>query len=215
MVVSINYAAIATFICVVGGYPVAYFIGKAPDRWRNLLLMMVMIPFWTNFLVRTYAWVTILRSEGVLNSLLINLGVIATPLDLYPSSLAVMIGLVYTYLPFMILPIYGSVERLDNAVVEAALDLGASPLRAFQSVIMPLTRPGVVAGVLLVFVPAVGMFAVNDILGGRREILIGNMIEDQFNYALNRPFGATLGTMLLVMFVLVYFFATRRRKGAV
>ncbi|GIW77154.1 MAG: hypothetical protein KatS3mg104_2217 [Phycisphaerae bacterium] len=211
LVISINYAALGTIICVLAGYPVAYFIAKTSDRWRNFLLMLVMIPFWTNFLVRTYAWVTILRSEGVLNSLLIHLGWITEPLDMYPSSGAVLIGLVYTYLPFMILPIYASVERLDNAVIEAALDLGASPLRAFQNVIMPLTRPGIVAGILLVFVPSIGMFAINDILSGGQVELIGNIIESQFKSALNPPYGATLGTLLLGMFVIVYFVATRRR----
>lgn len=211
LVVSINYAALGTIICVLAGYPVAYFIAKASDRWRNFLLMLVMIPFWTNFLVRTYAWVTILRSEGVINSLLIHLGWISEPLDMYPSAGAVLIGLVYTYLPFMILPIYASVERLDNAVIEAALDLGASPVRAFQNVIMPLTRPGIVAGILLVFVPSVGMFAINDILSGGQVELIGNIIESQFKSALNPPYGATLGTLLLAMFVVIYFVATRRR----
>ena len=212
-VVSVNYAAFATAICVVMGYPVAYFIGKAPDKWRNMLLMLVMIPFWTSFLVRTYAWVTILRNEGVLNSLLLNLGLIAEPFNLYPSQTAVMIGLVYTYLPFMILPIYTSIERLDNALVEAAFDLGASPLRAFNGVILPLTKPGVVAGILLVFVPAVGMFAVNDVLGGRQEMLIGNVIERQFTAARDKPFGSALGMLLLVMFSITYYLMNRRRAG--
>lgn len=227
LVLSVNYAGLSTVICVVAGYPVAYFIGKAPERWRNILLMLVMIPFWTSFLVRTYAWVSIFRSEGVLNSILgfagdrmVKLHLITqTPewmhLDLYPSQFAVMVGLIYTYLPFMILPIYGSVEKLDNALVEAAFDLGASPLRAFSRVIFPLTQPGIVAGILLVFVPAVGMFAINDILGGHNEMLIGNVIEQQFRAARNQPFGAALGMVLLLTFVLIYYFSTRRRGGAV
>jgi len=213
-VTSVNYAGAATIICGMAGYPVAYFIGKAPEKWRNLLLMAVMIPFWTSFLVRTYAWVTILRTEGVMNNTLLWFGWIDTPFDLYPSMTGVMIGLVYTYLPFMILPIYTSIERLDNALVEAAFDLGASPLRAFNNVIFPLTRPGVVAGVLLVFVPAVGMFAVNDILGGRQEMLIGNVIQEQFGKAQNPPFGAALGTLLLVLFIITYYFSTRKRANA-
>jgi spermidine/putrescine transport system permease protein len=213
-VTSVNYAGAATIICVMAGYPVAYFIGKAPEKWRNLLLITVMIPFWTSFLVRTYAWVTILRTEGVLNTTLLKFGLIDTPFDdLYPSMTGVMIGLVYTYLPFMILPIYTSIERLDNALVEAAFDLGASPLRAFNNVIFPLTRPGVVAGVLLVFVPAVGMFAVNDILGGRQEPLIGNVIQEQFGKAKNPPFGAALGTLLLLLFIITYYFSTRKRTS--
>ncbi|MDB5328043.1 MAG: transporter permease [Phycisphaerales bacterium] len=213
-VLSVNYAAASTAICVALGYPVAYFIGKAHERWRNLLLMLVMIPFWTSFLVRTYAWVNILRDEGLLNSLLIHLKLITEPLGLYPSQTGVMIGLVYTYLPFMILPIYTSVERLDNALVEAAFDLGASPLRAFRGVILPLTRPGIIAGVVLVFVPAVGMFAVNDILGGRHQMLIGNVIERQFMYSHDAPFGSALGMTLLLLFVITYALSMRRREVA-
>lgn len=213
-VVSINYAGASTLVCVMLGYPVAYFIGKSPEKWRNALLMLVMVPFWTSFLVRTYAWVTILRDQGVLNSLLIKMHLITDPMNLYPSQTGVMIGLVYTYLPFMILPIYTSVERLDNALVEAAFDLGASPLRAFKGVILPLTRPGIIAGIVLVFVPAVGMFAVNDILGGRQEMLIGNVIERQFTAARDKPFGSAMGMVLLVLFVITYALSMRRRSGA-
>ena len=215
LMLSINYAGISTIICILAGYPVAYFIGKSPERYRNILLMTVMIPFWTSFLVRTYAWVTILRSEGTLNSTLLYFNLIDSPLDMYPSQWAVLLGLVYTYLPFMILPIYGSIEKLDNALVEAAFDLGASPVRAFGTVIFPMTRPGVVAGILLVFVPALGMFAVNDILGGKKESLIGNVIEQQFRAAKNPPFGAALGMALLISFVITYYFTTRRSGGTV
>ena len=213
-VLSINYALISTAICVIAGYPVAYFIGRAPQRFRNGLLMLVMIPFWTSFLIRTYAWVTILRNEGLLNSLLQWLHIINDPLQLYPSQTGVMIGLVYTYLPFMILPIYTSIERLDNALIDAALDLGASPMRAFRDVILPLTRPGIVAGIVLVFVPAVGMFAVNDILGGRQQMLIGNVIERQFTAARDKPFGAALGMLLLLLFIITYSLTTRRHADA-
>lgn len=212
-VVSINYAAASTVICVVLGYPVAYFIAKASPRWRGLLLMSVMVPFWTSFLVRTYAWVTILREGGLFNTLMLKLHIIAEPLNLYPSSTGVMIGLVYTYLPFMILPIYTSIERLDNSLIEAALDLGASPLRAFGRVILPLTKPGIVAGVVLVFVPAVGMFAVNDILGGRKEMLLGNLIERQFIGVSDKPFGSAIGMLLLVLFVVTYAMSQRRRPA--
>ena len=139
---SIVYAALTTAICLAAGYPVAYLIGRADERWRNLLLMAVMVPFWTSFLIRTYAWVTILKSEGLLNSLLLQLQLIAEPLEMLYTPGAVMLGLVYTFLPFMILPIYSSVEKLDGALIEAALDLGAGPLRAFSRVIVPLTSPG-------------------------------------------------------------------------
>ena len=212
---SIGYAALTTAICLAAGYPVAYLIGRAELRWRNLLLMAVMVPFWTSFLIRTYAWVTILKSEGLLNSLLVQLQLISEPLELLYTPGAVVLGLVYTFLPFMILPIYSSVEKLDGALIEAALDLGAGPLRAFSRVIVPLTSPGIAAGVLLVFVPALGIYAVNDILGGGRVDMIGNIIENQFKgNARNWPFGAALGTTLLVSFAIIYFFVSRRQRAA-
>ena len=212
---SIGYAAVTTAICLLAGYPVAYLIGRADERWRNLLLMAVMVPFWTSFLIRTYAWVTILKSEGLLNSLLIQFRLIAEPLEMLYTPGAVVLGLVYTFLPFMILPIYTSVEKLEGALIEAALDLGAGPLRAFSGVIVPLTSPGIAAGVLLVFVPALGIFAVNDILGGGRVDMIGNIIENQFKTARNWPFGAALGTSLLVSFAAIYFYVNRRQRTAI
>jgi spermidine/putrescine transport system permease protein len=212
---SILYAAITTLLCLAAGYPVGYLIGRADPRWRNLLLMAVMVPFWTSFLIRTYAWVTILKSEGLLNSLLLQLQLISQPLELLYTPGAVVLGLVYTFLPFMILPIYSSVEKLDGALIEAALDLGAGPLRAFSRVIVPLTSPGIAAGVLLVFVPALGIYAVNDILGGGRVDMIGNIIENQVKgNARNWPFGAALGTTLLVSFGIIYFFVNRRQGAA-
>jgi spermidine/putrescine transport system permease protein len=211
---SILYAGITTAICLLAGYPVAYLIGRSDPRWRNLLLMAVMVPFWTSFLIRTYAWVTILKSEGLLNSLLLQLRLIPAPLEMLYTPGAVVLGLVYTFLPFMILPIYSSVEKLDGALIEAALDLGAGPLRAFSRVIVPLTTPGIAAGVLLVFVPALGIYAVNDILGGGRVDMIGNIIENQFKAARNWPFGAALGTTLLIAFAVIYGLVNRRQRAA-
>lgn len=208
---SIKYAAITTAICLVVGYPVAYFIGRAGERIRNKLLMLVMIPFWTSFLIRTYAWMTILKSEGPLNSALLYLKIISQPLDILYTPSAVILGLVYSYLPFMILPIYGSVEKLDNALIEAAFDLGASPVSAFSHVIVPLTRPGIMAGVLLVFIPAIGMFAITDLMGGAKVPMIGNVIQNQFGQARDWPFGAALGMTLLILFALS--FALSMRKG--
>jgi spermidine/putrescine transport system permease protein len=212
---SIVYATITTVLCLAAGYPVAYLIGRASEKWRNVLLMAVMVPFWTSFLIRTYAWVTILKSQGLFNSLLLQLGLITEPLEMLYTPGAVVIGLVYTFLPFMILPIYSSVEKLDAALIEAALDLGAGPLRTFSRVIIPLTSPGIAAGVLLVFVPALGIYAVNDILGGGRVDIIGNIIENQFKgNARNWPFGAALGTTLLVSFGIVYWVVNRRQQAA-
>jgi spermidine/putrescine transport system permease protein len=208
---SLLYAGITTALCLLAGYPVAYWIGRAEEKRRNLLLMAVMIPFWTSFLIRTYAWVTILKSEGLLNALLLQLHLIAEPLEMLYTPGAVVLGLVYTFLPFMILPIYSSVEKLDGTLIEASLDLGAGPLRTFWRVILPLTSPGIAAGLLLVFIPALGIYAVNDILGGGRVDMIGNIIENQFKgNARNWPFGAALGTTLLVAFALAYAYVNRR-----
>lgn len=212
---SVGYAALTTAICIVVGYPVAWFIARQREAVRSRLLMLVMIPFWTSFLIRTYAWIAILKSEGLLNALLQYGRIIAEPLDLLYTPFAVVTGLVYAYLPFMILPIYGSAEKVDAALVEAAHDLGAGPLRAFSSVIIPLTRPGIIAGVLLVFVPAIGMFAITDLMGGAQVPLIGNVIQNQFLRARNWPFGAALGIVFTLLFVVTYALAQRgsRRRS--
>jgi len=212
LVRSVVFAGVTTLLCLLIGYPVAYYIGRAPERRRNLLLMLVMVPFWTSFLIRTYAWVTILKSEGLLNSLMLQLGMISQPLEMLYTPGAVIVGLVYTFLPFMILPIYTSVEKLDNALVEAAFDLGAGPVRAFQKVIVPMTSPGISAGVLLVFVPALGLYAVNDVLGGGKVDMIGNIIENQFKgSARNWPFGAALGMTLVVAFAAALWYTSKHR----
>ena len=207
---SIGYAAMTTVICVVIGYPVAYFIARARDEWRHKLLLLVMIPFWTSFLIRTYAWITILKKEGLLNGFLSALHIGIPALDLLYTPTAVVIGLVYAYLPFMILPIYGSAEKLENAVIEAAYDLGAGPVRAFSSVIVPLTMPGIAAGTLLVFVPSIGMFAITDLMGGAKVPMIGNVIQNQFLQARDWPFGAALGVVFMAMFAITYWIVQRR-----
>jgi spermidine/putrescine transport system permease protein len=207
---SIGYAALTTVLCVGIGYPVAWYIARQREAVRNRLLLLVMIPFWTSFLIRTYAWITILKSEGLLNGMLQYTQVISAPLEILYTPVAVIIGLVYAYLPFMILPIYGSAEKLDNALVEAAHDLGAGPIRAFSEVIIPLTWPGISAGVLLVFVPAIGMFAITDLMGGAQVPMIGNVIQNQFFKARNWPFGAALGVIFTLMFVIAYALAQRR-----
>lgn len=209
---SVGFAAVTTAACLVLGYPVAWQIGRASEKWRGTLIMMVMIPFWTSFLIRTYAWLTILKSEGLLNSLLLQVGLVSTPFEMLYTPGAVILGLVYTFLPFMILPIYTSVEKLDNALVEAAFDLGAAPLRAFSKVVVPMTWPGISAGMLLVFVPALGLYAVNDILGGGKVDMIGNIIENQFKgSARNWPFGAALGMTLVAAFAAALWYTGRRR----
>ncbi|ACB77072.1 ABC transporter permease [Opitutus terrae] len=204
---SIGYAGLTTIICVVVGYPVAFCVARAREEWRQRLLLLVMIPFWTSFLIRTYAWITILKKEGLLNGLLEGLALPSVELLYTPT--AVIIGLVYAYLPFMILPIYGSAEKLDGALIEAAYDLGAGPLRVFSSVIIPLTLPGIAAGTLLVFVPAIGMFAITDLMGGARVPMIGNVIQNQFMQARDWPFGAALGVVFMALFALTYLILLR------
>ena len=210
---SVIYAGLTTVICLVVGYPVAWSIGRAPESRRNLLLTLVMIPFWTSFLIRTYAWITILSTNGLLNSFLQYTKLIEEPFDMLYTPGAVVLGLVYSYLPFLILPVYGSVEKLDNSLVEAAFDLGAGPVRAFQKVIIPLTQPGIVAGVLLVFIPAIGMFAISQLMGGGTDPTIGEVIQNQFMQARDWPFGAALGMTLVVMFAGAFWFTSRRQAA--
>lgn len=212
---SLLYSGITTAICVVMGYPVAWVIGRASGRRRSLLLMAVMVPFWTSFLIRTYAWVTILKSEGLLNGLLLANRIVLEPFEMLYTPGAVVLGLVYTFLPFMILPVYASIEKLDGTLVEAAFDLGAGPLAAFRRVVLPLTTPGIAAGILLVFVPSLGLYAVNDILGGGRVDMIGNVIENQFKgSARNWPFGSALSVAVsLVMLVAAVRFLRAGRES--
>lgn len=206
---SVIYAGLTTVICLVVGYPVAWFIGRAPESRRNLLLTLVMIPFWTSFLIRTYAWITILSTNGLLNGLLQYTKLIEEPWEMLYTPGAVVLGLVYSYLPFLILPVYGSVEKLDNSLVEAAFDLGAGPVRAFQRVILPLTRPGIIAGVLLVFIPAIGMFAISQLMGGGTEPTIGEVIQNQFLQARDWAFGSALGMTLVILFAVAFWFTAR------
>jgi spermidine/putrescine transport system permease protein len=213
------YAGGTTILCALIGYPVAYYIGRSSPVVRNRMLMLVMIPFLTSFLIRTFAWVIILDQNGVLNTLLRALhiipGLLGNDFEILRTGTSVMIALVYTYLPFMILPIYGSVEKLDQSLIEAASDLGASPMRTFWRVILPLTMPGVSAGALMVFVPAVAMFAVTHVMSGGRIQLIGDKIEDQFlGQAGNIPFGSALGMVLLIAFIVTFYVFTRRAEGA-
>ena len=211
---SIWYAFLTTVICIVVGYPVGYFIGRLPERWRNLCLALVMIPFWTSFLIRTYAWVSLLSKEGLINSLLVSAQIIPAPISMMYTPFAVVLGLVYNFLPFMILPIYTSAERLDGAMIEAAYDLGAGPLRAFSQVIIPLTQPGIAAGALLVFVPSIGMFAITSLMGGGTNPTIGEVIYNQFMKVGDKPYGAALGTLLLALFLLSIWIMRLPRKEA-
>ena len=199
---SVWVATATTVITAVVSFPAAYYIAlRARARWRRVLLVLTVIPFWTSFLVRTYAWILLLRSEGLINSLLIGAGIIHEPLGLLYSDFAVLIGQVYGELPFMILPIYVALERLDKRLLEAAQDLGANRFWTFVKVTLPLSRPGLMAGIVLVFIPSLGAFITPDLLGGAKSVMIGNLIQSQFTL-LNQPFGSAL-SLILTLSVLI------------
>lgn len=201
-------ALITTVLTILLGYPLAYFIAQLPQKWQQPGLILVMIPFWINFLIRSYAWVIILRTQGVLNTILLKFGLIEQPLQMLYNEVAVMLGMVYALLPFMVLPIYVSIEQLDHRLLEAASDLGASPFTAFRKITLPLTMPGIAAGTILVFISSLGMFVVPDVMGGAKSALIGNLIQNQFLSARDWPFGGALSIVLallsLVLIVLYY-----------
>jgi spermidine/putrescine transport system permease protein len=199
-------AIICTVICLALGYPVAYAVARS-GRWKNLLLFLVVLPFWTSFLVRTFAMIFLMRDTGLINTWLLKLGFIREPLTILYTPFSVMAGLVYGFLPFMILPIYASLEKLDNSLLEAAEVLGARPAARFRQVTLPLSLPGVVAGCLLVFIPALGSFLTSDLLGGAKQLMIGNLVQNQFASARNWPFGSAASFILMALVlaaVLVY-----------
>ena len=208
---SLKTAGLTCLIVTLIGYPFAYCMAKANPARRTLLMILVMAPFYTSALIRTYGWMILLKANGPLNSFLQWLGVVDRPLKLLYTEGAVLLGFVYTLLPFMILPCYTIIERMDWRVVEAARDLGASPRRAFFTVTLPLTFSGVLSGLTLTFVPSVGMFFLSDLLGGSKTILVGNLIQDQLLRARNTPFGAALAVALLLLTAMVLWL--QRRAG--
>jgi spermidine/putrescine transport system permease protein len=205
---SVRIGLIVTFWCILLGYPLSYFISKQKQVWRDALMILVIIPFWTNFLVRTYALKQVLAAEGLLNSFLMGIGIINEPLDLLFNEFAVVVGLIYGYLPFAVLPMYASIEKFDHTLMEAAADLGASARRAFWRVMLPMTLPGVFAALVLVFVPVVGAFITPDIMGGGKVEMIGTLINRQFGVARNWPFGSAMSLvlMLLVLIGVIFYF---------
>jgi spermidine/putrescine transport system permease protein len=209
---SVIIAGINTLICLLLSYPFAYAIARMENpRTRSILIILVMIPFWTNFLVRTYAWRVILGTDGPLNGLLMGMGIIQEPLPLIFNDGAVMVGLVYGYMPFMVLPLYAAIERIDFSLVEAAHDLYADGRAAFLRVVLPLSMPGILAGSILVFIPSLGTFVTTDLLGGSKSVMIGNLIQSQFLTARDWPFGSAFSVLLMVAVLgatLLYF-----RKG--
>jgi putrescine transport system permease protein len=210
---SVKVAAVSTFWCLLIGYPMAYAIARSKPSTRNLLLMLIILPFWTSFLLRVYAWVGLLKTNGVINNTLLALGLIDQPLTLLYTDFAVYIGIVYSYLPFMILPLYSNLEKHDLTLLEAAADLGARPFKAFFKVTLPLSMPGVVAGCLLVFIPAVGEFVIPSLLGRTDQLMIGTVLSAQFFGARNWPVaGAVAIVLLLVLLVPILLFQRYQRR---
>ncbi|ELX2477391.1 spermidine/putrescine ABC transporter permease PotB [Salmonella enterica] len=209
---SLNMALIATLSCLVLGYPFAWFLAKLPEKIRPLLLFLLIVPFWTNSLIRIYGLKIFLSTKGYLNEFLLWLGVIDTPIRIMFTPSAVIIGLVYILLPFMVMPLYSSIEKLDKPLLEAARDLGASKMQTFIRIIIPLTMPGIVAGCLLVMLPAMGLFYVSDLMGGAKNLLIGNVIKVQFLNIRDWPFGAATSitlTIVMGLMLLIYWRASR------
>jgi putrescine transport system permease protein len=199
---SLKIAAISTFFCLLIGYPIAYAISQAQGATRYILLFLVILPFWTSFLLRVYAWMGLLADQGTFNNLLIWLGVIEKPIRLLYTQFAVYVGIVYSYLPFMILPLYANMEKLDHTLREAAADLGARPAAGFFTVTLPLTLPGIIAGCLLVFIPATGEFVIPDLLGGGNVLMIGRVLYGEFNANHDWPVASAVAIALLIVLVL-------------
>lgn len=204
LIKSLRIAFLTTIICLILGYPMAYYISKLNTRYRSTALMMIMIPMWMNFLLRTYAWVTILSKNGILNSIITKLGF--SPLDLLYTEGAVVLGMVYNFLPFMVLPIYTILEKLDPSLIEAAKDLGCNPSSAFRKVTLPLSLPGVISGVSMVFIPAISTFEITALLGGNKTNLIGNVIEQQFTVTGDWNYGSSMAVILMIFLVISLIF---------
>lgn len=214
LVDSFGLAALATVLCLLVGYPFAWIVARARAPWRHMLLLLVIVPFWTNSLIRAYAVKLVLATNGALNSALFALGYSGEPLQLLYTPFAVVAGLVYVLLPFMILPLYAVIEKLDPRLLEAAADLGAGRLQRFVRVILPLTLPGIVAGGVLVFLPALGLFYVSDVLGGAKDLLVGNLVKNQFLVARDWPFGAAASvTLVVLMGLLLWAWSASARRA--
>jgi spermidine/putrescine transport system permease protein len=194
---SVWIAAAATILCAVLGFPLALFISRAGPR-KNLYLQLVLLPFWTSFLIRTYAWIFILRDTGLVNTVLLRLHLIPSPIELLYNDGAVLLGLVYNFLPFFVIPMYATLERLDSSVLEAAADLGARPFATLWRVIVPLSAPGIVAGCVLVFIPCLGAYLTPDLLGGGKSVMLGNLVQNQFTTARDWPFGSAASMLLML-----------------
>ncbi|MCG8356633.1 MAG: ABC transporter permease subunit [Kiloniellales bacterium] len=214
---SVKIALVSTLFCLLIGYPMAYGIARASRAWRGVLLLLVILPFWTSFLLRVYAWVGILKNNGIINNFLIGLGIIDQPLPLLHNDFSVYVGIVYSYLPFMILPLYANLEKLDGTLLEAAADLGCRPVKAFFSVTLPLSIPGIIAGSLLVFIPAVGEFVIPALLGGADTLMIGRVLWDEFFSNRDWPVASAVAIAILLLLVvpmMIYQFVQMKEAEA-
>ena len=211
---SIKIALIATLLCLLLGFPMAYAIALAPQPWRNLLLLLVILPFWTSFLLRVYAWMVMLGKHGLINNLLLSAGLIDEPLQMLYTDGAVYLGIVYTYVPFMILPLYATLEKLDPDIHEAAADLGARPLRVFYDVTLPLAMPGIIAGSLLVFIPALGEYVIPALLGGLDSLMIGRTLYDEFFVNRDWPLASAVAIVLLLILIMPIMLFQRLQQEA-
>ena len=209
---SLWVAVVSVIGCLLLGFPVAYYIASQPEERRNILLLLITIPFWTNLLIRTYCWILVLRDTGLVNGALINLGIINEPITMLYTEGAITIGLIYTYVPFMVLPIYAALERLDVRLIEAARDLYCSRWIALRYVVIPLAMPGIIAGSILVFIPAIGAFIAPDLLGGGKNLMLGSLVQLQFSSARNWPFGAALSMVIMAVVLLCLFFYARNAQ---
>ena len=203
---SLKIASISTLLCILVGYPMTYFIANAKSHWRIVLLMMVILPFWTSFLIRVYAWIGILKSNGIINNTLMALGIIDEPLAILHTNIAVYIGVVYSYLPFFILPLYATLVRLDRTLLEAAADLGARPIKQFLTITLPQSLPGVLAGSMLVFIPVMGEFVIPDLLGGPETLMLGKLMWIEFFGNKDWPVASALTIVLLIVLILPFLF---------
>jgi putrescine transport system permease protein len=210
---AIKFAGFSTLFCLLLGYPMAYGIVRAPRAWRGFLLLMVILPFWTSFLIRVYAWIGLLKGNGLINNLLLSLGLVHEPLTLLNNAFAIYLGITYSYLPFMVLPLYAALERLDPALLEAAADLGCRPWQAFARVTLPLSLPGIAAGSLLVFIPAVGEFVIPDLLGGPDTLMIGKVLWDEFFTNRDWPVASAVAIAMLLLLLVPMGLVRRLLRG--
>ncbi|MDB5555874.1 MAG: transporter permease [Rhizobium sp.] len=210
---SLKLSVLTTILALVFGFPTAYFIATRPAKSRELWLFVITIPFWTNLLIRTYAMLEVIRNEGLINTILINLGIIASPIQMLFTDGAILVGMVYVYLPLMVLPLYASMEKIDFRLVEAGYDLYATPFQVLRKIIIPLVKPGMIAGSILVFIPSLGAYVTPSVLGGGKNLMLGNLIELQFGQGRNWPLGSAI-SITLMLIVMVALLAYVRNAGS-